>query len=114
MLLKEKFKLLSNHIIKNYPNVDKDSIDHKISLILNLKETHNGGTILDVIKSKKLVINVIKNSFSNYVLDAPFEDIKNAKLVMDLTTKEVIGCENLKGEIESLNKNLIDYVTNIK
>jgi hypothetical protein len=108
MLLKEKFKLLSNHIIKNYPNVDKDSIDHKISLILNLKETHNGGTILDVIKSKKLVINVIKNSFSNYVLDAPFEDIKNAKLVMDLTTKEVIGFENLKGEIESLNKNLID------
>jgi hypothetical protein len=27
---------------------------------------------------------------------------------MDLTTKEVIGFENLKGEIESLNKNLID------
>lgn len=114
-LIKEKLNLLLNHIIKNYPNVDKDSVNHKISLIFdssfkkNISDTvSNGHLILDIIKSKKLVINVTKNSFSNYVLDAPFNDIKNAKLVMDVTIKEVIGFENLKGEVEPLNKNLID------
>ena len=116
-LIKEKLNLLLDHIIKNYPNVDKDNVNYKINSILDLKQQNNTmihtsfkkQNILDIIKSKKLVINVVKSPFSNYILDnVSFDDIKNAKLIMDLTTKEVIGFENSKGEIEPLNKNLID------
>jgi hypothetical protein len=124
-VIKAKLNLLANHIIENYPNVNKDRINYKIISILHLNEKRSlqkpkrneveekQNNILDTIKNKKMIIKVIKTHFSNYILnvdfdDHKFEDLKNAKFVMNLTTKEVIGTENLKGEIEPLNKQFID------
>lgn len=58
------------------------------------------------------VIKVQRSEHLNYVLHPPpharFDDLVEHKFVMNIGTQTIIGVENSKGEIEPLNKYLIE------
>lgn len=67
----------------------------------------------------RMTIKVKKSDRGNFILSASssdtiFDDLNESFLVMDLTTKNVIGFQNSSGEIASLNKNLIGLCNKYK
>ena len=122
-IVKDRLSHLVTFILEKHPNVEKDNINLKISeLFFNgpvrhvkkitnkVKMNHN---ILTSLQEKKLTIKVKKNHYSNYILrlddnDHQFNDLNKAKLVVVPSTKIVIGFENLNGQTEPLNKELIE------
>lgn len=118
-LIKQKMFDFMTGIINKYPIIDKSTVNHKINSIFNKNKGLNlpkikVGLILPKIEENKDVIKVVKSPFSNYILKAHFDDITLNKLVMNLTTKNIIGFENENGEVEPLNKNLIEICNKYK
>ena len=71
----------------------------------------DGTRITDSIEDQRPLIKVQRSDYSNYVLTAQsprFDDLVENKLVMNINTHTIIGIENSKGEIEPLNKYLIE------
>lgn len=123
--INSKLMDLVEFIVKKNPNVDKGLINHKINQLFKpvaqLRVNQTKSTIKSKLSSKhnilnniqKKVIKVVKSPFSNYVLIVDNSDDKNIdlqknKFVMDISSKIIIGIENLNGEIEPLNKSLIE------
>jgi len=120
-VIKGKLSQLVTFILEKHPSANKDQIDLKISELLNdaltltvgplkVKTTHN---ILNSIQEQNLTIKVKKSHYSNYILSLDtinheFNDLNQAKLVIVPSTKVVIGFEGLNGQIEPLNKELIE------
>lgn len=72
--------------------------------------SHN---IFDSIQKQNLIIKVKKSQYSNYIVfvdssNPEFNDLNQSKLILIPSTKVIIGFEGLNGQIESLNKDLIE------
>lgn len=139
-LIKTKFDMFLHEIAIKYPNINKGEVNHKINIMTrnictkaNAKPSKtlcskpsktscpSKNRIFETIENKKLKIKVLKSQFSNYVIhtvegEEPFKykDLTSSKFVLDLSTKEIIGIENIKGEIEPLNKDLIEICNKYK
>jgi hypothetical protein len=123
-IIKKKIDLLVDFIIEKNSNVIKEHIYHKIYQlnILSKPRSSDGGkksivtsqhpTAASMIENQRLLIKVRRSEHSNYVLYPPshvrFDDLVENKLVMNINNRTIIGIENSKGEIEPLNKNLIE------
>ena len=121
-----------HEIAIKYPNINKGEVNHKINIMtrnisLCAKPSKTScsksfkNRIFKTIENKKLKIKVLKSQFSNYIIhtvegEDPFKynDLTSSKFVLDLSTKEIIGIENIKGEIEPLNKDLIEICNKYK
>jgi hypothetical protein len=123
-IIKKKIDLLVDFIIEKNSNATKEHIYNKIYQlnILSKSRSSNWGkksivtsrhsTAASMIENQRLLIKVRRSEYSNYVLYPPshvrFDDLVENKLVMNINTRTIIGIENSKGEIEPLNKNLIE------
>lgn len=126
-LIREKIILLVDFILEKNPNASKDHINHKISKLdfftsskkteLSKSKIKREGElkqkIIDSIIKYKPIIKVKRSLFSNYILvmendNHKFDDLRKNKFVMDIRSRSIIGVENSKGEIEPLDKTLIE------
>lgn len=129
-LIKNKLNIFVDHLILKYPNISKEEVNHKINSYLYVNIPHvnispyfkpSKNKVFETIENKKLKIKVLKSQFSNYIIhtvqgEDPFKykDLTSSKFVLDLSTREIVGIENIKGEIEPLNKNLIEICNKYK
>lgn len=117
LILENKLTSLVDFILSKNPNADKGKINHKISQLGLLQkkvipqiQTKLKDKLVDQYQTK---LKVKKTSFGNYVVyldenDPKFEDLQTNKFVLSLASKTIIGIENSNGEIEPLNKVLVE------
>jgi hypothetical protein len=118
LILEKNLRNLVEFLLEINSNVNKDLLNQKINTLfkINIGKVNNNPKskkILDSIFENKPIIKVKKSLFSNYVLfveetDTRFEDIRTNNFVMDLSSQTIVGLENSQGEIEPLNKDLIE------
>jgi len=114
--IKEKIKLLVDFILAKNPNASRDRIYHKIyqlNIVSTPLQCNPSKNIIESVVQQAQTIKVRKSlNSSNYILvggsDHSFDDLNKNKFVMDIRSKTVVGVENFKGEVEPLNKCLIE------
>jgi len=103
-------------ILEKNPNASRDRIYHKIKELqfYGVNKPIKHASILDSITAQISTIKVKKSKFKNYTCKMSdttgynFNDFNSKKFILDITTKTIIGTENLKGEVEQLTKPLIE------
>ena len=118
----ENINLLVQVIIQNHPHISKDHFHHKIKqlgLPCIFKPTIklNDTPIIKTVKKSNLVVVVKKSIFSNFILTADegdFEDLRDQNLVIDISTKIIVGSEDSEGHVIPLNKQLIEVCDKYK
>jgi len=118
-IIEKNVLLLVDFILKKNPNANKEHIYHKLEQLNLLVRKHEikfqGPNILETIKNRKHILKVKKSLFSNYILTSEsLSDIEDAKFTVNLATKQINGTENSLGEIEPLNKKLIEICHKFK
>jgi hypothetical protein len=125
-IIEKKIDSLVNFIIDKHSNANKECIYRKIHQLHILPPKVPGPKrakavfglvqVIDSLRAQDVttpsVIKVQRSQYSNYVLYPPpherFDDLVENKFVMNINTQTIIGVENDKGEIEPLNKYLIE------
>ena len=114
-IISQKLILLVDFILEKNPNANRAHIYRKIHQLKFYVEKKNKKENLKAILSRKPTIQVRKSQFSNYILTLNeeeginnYNDLNENKFVMNTGSKMVIGTENSEGEIEPLNKFLIE------
>ncbi|CCV01858.1 hypothetical protein IIV22A_014R [Invertebrate iridescent virus 22] len=112
-IVNKNLTFLVDFVLSKNPNANRGQINHKINeLGLFKSKPQNSKTVINSLMVNKPVLTVVKTETGNYILQGNnnpiFKDLKKNKFVLNLTTKKVIGIENLNGEIEPLNKSLIE------
>lgn len=129
--IKQKIDSLVDFVLKKNPNANRDYIYHKISK-LNLygsvvqakvqsskNKVLKHQKVLETCSLKNITIKVQRSHFSNFILavdqnNPKFNDLIENKFVMNVGSKMVIGVENSDGEVEPLNKILIEICMKYK
>ncbi|ADO00475.1 hypothetical protein WIV_gp131 [Wiseana iridescent virus] len=118
LIFENKLTSLVDFILSKNPNADKGKINHKISqlgLFQQKKVIPRIQTKLidKLVERYQIKLKVKKTTFGNYVVysdenDPKFEDLQTNKFVLSLGSKTIIGIENANGEVEPLNKVLVE------